>query len=101
MSIVAFDPDYGQSVDPGVRCHPDQVITLWNHAQTWDYDIALAAGGLPHFPKPNNGTRHEMVYDTTIITALSLQPVMCPNAWSTVATFVVSSVSTQVMCCPP
>lgn len=71
-TIVAFDPAYGISVRPGVRCQPDAVTTWWNQ-------VVLGESS----------------------TAVSLLPVTCPEKWSTVLTFVQSKISTQVMCCPP
>ncbi|KAK4158586.1 hypothetical protein C8A00DRAFT_28598 [Chaetomidium leptoderma] len=75
MSLVAYDPGYGLDIDSRVKCAPPAVTTWWEQGR-------LGRG---------NDAGH---------TAASLGPMICPNAWSTVATSVKGS-STQAMCCPP
>ncbi|KAF2442019.1 hypothetical protein P171DRAFT_487282 [Karstenula rhodostoma CBS 690.94] len=73
-SLVAFDPGYGLDIDPAVKCVPSAVTTWWEQAR-------LGVGGSEH-------------------TALSIQPLTCPYLWTTVATFIKDSTTTQIMCCP-
>lgn len=56
---------------PLSKCQPDEVTAWWNQEM-----VELAS------------------------TKTSLLPLTCPDAWSTVATYVRSTISTQVMCCP-
>ena len=77
-TFVAFDPRLGDLVIP---CLPREVTTWMNQNPRGNIVI----------PGP------AMSYTLTI---MSLLPLRCPDAWSTVATFVKSSISTQVMCCP-
>lgn len=76
-SFVAFDPLLGLSVvDIPITCLPREVTI----SQTQ--------------PQQNLGI------DQSLYTTTSLLPLKCPAAWTTVGTFVKSSISTQVMCCP-
>ncbi|KAF2645608.1 hypothetical protein P280DRAFT_513504 [Massarina eburnea CBS 473.64] len=73
-SLVAFDPGYGLDINTGVKCAPSAVTTWWEQAR-------LGVGGDDH-------------------TALSIQPLTCPDLWTTVATFTKNTSTTQIMCCP-
>jgi len=73
-SLVAFDPGYGLDIDPAVKCAPSAVTTWWEQAR-------LGVGGVEH-------------------TAISIQPLTCPHLWTTVATYIKDSSTTQIMCCP-
>jgi hypothetical protein len=73
-SLVAFDPGYGIDIDENVKCVPSAVTTWWEQAR-------LGVGGDDH-------------------TALSIQPLICPDLWTTVATYVKDTFTTQIMCCP-
>ncbi|KAI4667268.1 uncharacterized protein J4E79_001953 [Alternaria viburni] len=73
-SLVAFDPGYGLDIDEDVDCVPSAVTTWWEQAR-------LGVGGEEH-------------------TALSIQPLICPNLWTTVMTYVTDTSTTQIMCCP-
>lgn len=75
--LIAFDPGYEISVMPEIPCLPSEVPISWSQ------------GRLDISDSNTNGS-----------TSLSLLPLKCPDRWSTVATFVRSSISTQVMCCP-
>lgn len=80
--FVAFDALWGIAVRMGNVCLPNE-FTIW---QTQFY----------------SGNYIVDEYSTgNSLTLTSLLPLSCPDAWSTVATFVRSSISTQVMCCPP
>ncbi|AEO63635.1 uncharacterized protein THITE_2085148 [Thermothielavioides terrestris NRRL 8126] len=74
-SLVAYDPGYGLDIDSRVKCAPPAVTTWWEQGRL--------GGG-----------------DDAGHTAVSLGPLTCPSAWTTVASWVRAS-STQVMCCPP
>lgn len=82
--LLAWDPGYGILVEPAVRCHPDEVSSSW--------DLYKYKRGL-HKEATN--------FAEATMTKLSLLPLTCPDAWSTVATFVKSGIGTQAMCCPP
>jgi hypothetical protein len=70
---VAFDPGYGYFAGGTLRCLPP-AETTW------------------HEQDHTNPDGH---------TSLSIQPLVCPESWSTVATETRSSISTLIMCCPP
>lgn len=67
-----YDPAYGQSVANTPTCLPPQA-TQW-----WDGDVT----------------------STGTITRFSLGPIVCPGAYTTVSTSLVSDSSTSVICCP-
>jgi hypothetical protein len=71
--LMAFDPGYGLDVDTAVKCAPSAVTTWWEHGRLGE----------------NEKTR------------VSIQPLTCPYLWTTVATMVRDSSTTQAMCCPP
>lgn len=73
-SLVAFDPGYGLDIDTAVKCVPSAVTTWWEQKR-------LGFGGADH-------------------TAISIQPLTCPRLWTTVATFIKDTSTTQIMCCP-
>ena len=73
-SLVAFDPGYGLDINGAVKCAPPAVTTWWEQAR-------LGVGGEEH-------------------TAVSIQPLTCPDQWTTVATFRMNTSTTQLMCCP-
>jgi hypothetical protein len=75
-SLVAFDPGYGLSINSDATCQPSAVTTWWKQARL--------GGG--------SGSGH---------TAVSILPLTCPDGWSTVATSISDSTTTQAMCCPP
>ncbi|KAK6541153.1 hypothetical protein TWF694_008524 [Orbilia ellipsospora] len=72
-TLAAWDPGYGISVDSNTRCVPP-AATTW-----WDQD-RLGANSL---------------------TVISIGPITCPSAYSTVTTSVENESSTFVACCPP
>lgn len=72
--FIAFDPGYEISIMPQYPYLPSEVMRTKRQL-----DI----------PKS----------DTNGSTLMSLLPLKCPDKWSTVATFIRSSISTQVMCC--
>ena len=81
-TFVAYDPSWGIWVDPAVQCMPSEAISSrypfpFYHDRDW------------HWRQQGNPE-----------TKISLLPLICPDPWSTVATFVKSVISTQVMCCP-
>lgn len=73
---MAFDPGYGLEVDTNVICQPPAVTTWWEQAKL---GVATKEGH----------------------TAASLQPMVCPVAFSTVASSIKDLSSTLAMCCPP
>ncbi|OJD30143.1 lpxtg-domain-containing protein [Diplodia corticola] len=73
-SLVAFDPGYGLDIDQRVKCAPSAVTTWWEQGR-------LEGGPSEH-------------------TAVSIQPLTCPDHWSTVVTSIKDESSTQAMCCP-
>lgn len=73
-SIVAFDPSWGLDIRPQDVCQPRAVTTWWNQGN-------LGTGGNDR-------------------TAVSLGPLLCPQGFSTVASWASDSSSTQAMCCP-
>lgn len=79
-TFVAYDAFWGLSV--GYQdlqpCLPRQITTWINQDTEEDIDL----------------------FSTNFFTFTSILPLRCPDGWSTVATFVKSSISTQVMCCP-
>jgi hypothetical protein len=75
-SLVAFDPGYGLDIDPNVACQPPAVTTWWEQARLG----VESQGG------------H---------TAASLQPMVCPRSFITVASSIKHNSSTLAMCCPP
>ena len=100
VSLVAFVPDYPESLYSGnTRCLPDEVTASWNHAKSWAYGITLAQNVGPRITNDKDSVYTQLT--TSLATAVSLLPVTCPDGWSTVATFVKLSVSTQAKCCPP
>lgn len=70
--IVAWNPGYGISVNPDLRCQPEAVTTWW--LQTW------------------LGTNTE--------TVVSIGPLTCPEAFSQVETHIEDEYRTRVACCP-
>lgn len=74
-SLVAFDPGYGLSINSEATCQPSAVTTWWEQGRL--------GGG--------SGPGH---------TAVSILPLTCPDGWSTVATSISDSTTTQAMCCP-
>lgn len=75
-SLMAFDPGYGLEVDTNVICQPPAVTTWWEQAKL---GVATKAGH----------------------TAASLQPMVCPMGFSTLASSVKDLSSTLALCCPP
>ena len=73
------DPLLATAFIPGSACLPREVIT-W-HAQFSENASFYSV------KTPKNDT------------VFSLLPLICPNSWSTVATFIKSSISIQIMCC--
>ncbi|KAJ5609912.1 lpxtg-domain-containing protein [Penicillium herquei] len=71
QGLMAFDPAYGYSVNASVTCEP-AAITTWS--------LSLS---------PANSK-----------TYVSLGPLTCPDAWSTVAQSEENASSTAKMCCP-
>jgi len=67
-----YDAAYGQSVANTLTCLPPQVTKWWNGATE--------------------------VSNT--ITSWSIGPIVCPAAFTTVSTTVISGSSTSVICCP-
>lgn len=78
-AFVAYDPFWGMYVDKYQQCLPSEV-------QIWRSQISFFDGGW---------------LELSDSTKMSLLPLTCPDAWSTVATFIKLDISTQVMCCPP
>jgi len=75
-TLVAFDPGYGLDIDSNARCVPSAVTTWWEQGRFGN----------------TNDEDH---------TAVSLGPMVCPHAWSTVVSSVRDHSSTLAMCCPP
>ncbi|KAL4781236.1 hypothetical protein BJX76DRAFT_363757 [Aspergillus varians] len=73
-SLMAYDPGYGLEIDTDVRCAPPAVTTWWEQA-------LLGGGGEYH-------------------TGVSIGPMTCPEAFTTVVTSVKDGTSTLAMCCP-
>lgn len=73
-SLMAYDPGYGLEIDKDVRCAPPAVTTWWEQG-------LLGGGGEYH-------------------TAVSIGPMTCPEAFSTVVTSAKDGTSTLAMCCP-
>ncbi|KAH6864714.1 hypothetical protein BKA58DRAFT_442790 [Alternaria rosae] len=73
-NLIAFDPGYGLDIDENVDCVPSAVTTWWEQAR-------LGVGGEKH-------------------TALSIQPLICPDLWTTVLAYVTDTSTIQIMCCP-
>jgi len=71
-NAVAFDPDYGISVNTSVSCLPVQATTWWEQLGLQD----------------------------TTSTVISLGPVVCPAQYTTIGTSLVGVGSTLVVCCP-
>ncbi|KAG8162867.1 hypothetical protein KVR01_007345 [Diaporthe batatas] len=69
---VAWDPGYGISVDPNLRCVPEAVTTWWD--QNW------------------LGSNSE--------TVVSIGPLTCPDPFTTAATISEDASRTRVACCP-
>ncbi|KAE9379498.1 hypothetical protein N431DRAFT_478501 [Stipitochalara longipes BDJ] len=67
-----FDPDYGSSVANSLTCLPPYATQWWEGAVT----------------------------TSNTITSWSIGPIVCPAAYTTASTTVVSGSSTSVMCCP-
>lgn len=78
--FVAFDYFWGIAYSSEPRCVPKEV-TSWRSQFS---------------PYGSESDRRTLTGPI-----LSLMPLRCPDAWSTVATFIKSSISTQAMCCPP
>ncbi|RHZ72042.1 hypothetical protein CDV55_106432 [Aspergillus turcosus] len=73
-SLMAYDPGYGLAIDTNVICAPPAVTTWWEQG--------LLDGGNQYH------------------TAVSIGPMTCPEAFSTVVTSVKDGISTLAMCCP-
>lgn len=73
-SLMAYDPGYGLEIDRNVICAPPAVTTWWEQGR-------LGGGNQYH-------------------TAVSIGPMVCPEAFSTVVTSVKDGTSTLAMCCP-
>lgn len=71
-NAVAFDPEYGISVNTSVSCLPAQATTWWDQLGLQD----------------------------TTSTVISLGPVICPAQYTTIGTSLVGVGSTLVVCCP-
>jgi hypothetical protein len=67
-----YDPDYGLSVADTVTCLPPEATQWWNNETTV----------------------------TGTITRWSIGPIVCPAAYTTEGTVIVSGSSTSVVCCP-
>ncbi|KAI0390217.1 hypothetical protein F5Y17DRAFT_79715 [Xylariaceae sp. FL0594] len=76
--LVAFDPGYGIDSDLLVRCLSTPVTTWWEQGR---FSYVTISSGQPH-------------------TALSLGPLVCPYAWSTLVSSVKDQSSTLALCCP-
>jgi hypothetical protein len=72
-TLAVYDPGYGLTVDPNIRCVPPAVTTWWNQDR-------LGANSL---------------------TKLSIGPITCPSSYSTGTTIIENESSTFVACCPP
>jgi hypothetical protein len=73
-TLAAWDPGYGLSVDTNVKCVPPAETTWWNQVRL----------------------------GVNTLTRLSLGPITCPSAYSTVTTSIgTNTSSTFVACCPP
>lgn len=77
--FVAYDPLWA-TIYSVTQCLPSEVVT-------WRSQFYYDQGGILRQAEPE--------------TKSSLLPLICPDAWSTVATFIKSVISTQVMCCSP
>ncbi len=73
-TIAAWDPGYGIFVQPGLQCLPPQVTSWWDAVHLSSIDFSK--------------------------TAISIGPVVCPEAYATAATSVNAASSTFVACCP-
>ena len=80
-AYVAYDPLQNMSINSHERCLPSDIL---NWRTQFFYD-----------------EYGEWQQDESLRTKISLLSLMCPNSWSTVATFIKLGISTQVMCCPP
>jgi hypothetical protein len=67
-----YDPAYGQSVANTLTCLPPEA-TQW-----WDGDSTVS----------------------NTITRWSIGPIVCPAAYATVSTSIISDISTSIICCP-
>ena len=67
-----YDPAYGQSVANTLTCLPPEA-TQW-----WDGDSTVS----------------------NTITRWSIGPIVCPAAYATVNTSIISDISTSIICCP-
>jgi hypothetical protein len=72
-TLAAWDPGYGISVDTNVKCVPPAETTWWDQNR-------LGVNSL---------------------TIVSLGPITCPSAYTTVTTTIENQSSTFVACCPP
>lgn len=68
-----YDPGYAESVANSATCLPPAATTWWEGATTV----------------------------TNTITSWSMGPMVCPEAYTTFSTSLVSGSSTSVICCPP
>lgn len=82
-AFVTFDPLEGLAGPGRPPCLPSE-ISIWKTQFTTYYDWQDTT---PRFGSPDK--------------IISIMPLRCPDAWSTVATFVKSGSSIQAMCCPP
>lgn len=78
---VAYHPFWRTLNNTHEQCLPDAVV-IWRSQFFFD-------------------TNGEWQQDKSLLIKMSLAPLTCSNFWSTVATFIKSDISTQVMCCPP
>ena len=67
-----YDPAYAQSVANAVTCLPPQATSWWEGGSTV----------------------------SSSVTSYSLGPIVCPAAYTTYSTSIVSGSSTSVICCP-
>lgn len=67
-----YDPGFEQTVDNSLICLPSAATKWWKGSTTVD----------------------------NVITSWSIGPIVCPEAYTTVSTIVLSESSTSVICCP-
>jgi hypothetical protein len=67
-----YDPAYGQSVANTLTCLPPEATQWWDGASTI----------------------------SNTITSWSIGPIVCPAAYTTVSTIIISDTSTSIICCP-
>ena len=99
---------YLQGESEGVR-NPKGLVTsrfvafdpLWEIAQDFEPPLDQYPPCVPHEVATSMKQYWTPLASVDRRAQTSLLPLRCPDAWSTVATYVRSSISTQVMCCPP